>query len=65
MSRSDLKELGERLDEGECGLVVVAAADVSARVEAAITHAEKVTEKQLQADESALDADIDEANAEN
>ena len=64
MSRSDLKELGERLDEGECGLVVVAAADVSARVEAAITHAEKVTEKQLQADESALDADVDEAGAE-
>ena len=32
MSRSDLKDLGELLDEGQSGLVVVAATDVEERV---------------------------------
>ncbi len=31
MSRSDLKELGESLDEGEAGLIVVAVSDMGAR----------------------------------
>ena len=39
MSRSDLKDLGELLDAGTSGLVVVAAADVEARVEAASSAA--------------------------
>ena len=61
MSRSDLKELGELLDDGESGLVVVAATDLEAHVEEAITRAAKLEKKQLQADQEALAAEIDDA----
>ena len=61
MSRSDLKELGELLDDGQSGLIVVAATDVERRVEEAIKRADKLTKKQLRADEKALEKEIDEA----
>jgi uncharacterized membrane protein len=61
MSRSDLKELGELLDEGESGLIVIAATDLEARVDAAIKLAAKRTKKELRADEKALEKEIDEA----
>jgi uncharacterized membrane protein len=61
MSRGDLKELGEVLDDGQSGLVVIAATDMEARVEEAISRATKVEKKQLQADEKALEAEIDDA----
>lgn len=59
MKRSDLKELGELLDNGKSGLVVVAAADVADRVSAAITRAQKRAKAQLQADVNAMKKDID------
>jgi hypothetical protein len=59
MSRSDLKSLGELLDSGTSGLLVVAATDVAARVDAAITHAKKRAKAQLQADTDALKKEID------
>ncbi len=52
MSRHDLKELGERLDEGTAGLVVVAVSDMGAKVERAMQRAEKLQRKQLEADVS-------------
>lgn len=61
MSRSDLKELGELLDDGQSGLVVVAATDMEAHVEQAIKRSKKITKKQLRADEKALEKEIDEA----
>ncbi len=64
MSRSDLKELGEHLDAGQTGLVVVAAANVSEKVEAALERADNVVTKQLDADEKAIDADVEEAESE-
>ena len=57
MSRSDLKELGEGLDKGQAGLVVVAIADMEAKVEAAMKRAEKIQAKQLKADQAAIEAD--------
>ena len=63
MKRSDLKDLGELLDNGTSGLVVVAATDVEARVEAAITRAQKRAKAQLQADANALKKDIDNMRA--
>ena len=63
MSRSDLKELGEGLDAGEAGLVVVAVADNEARVRDALKRADKVIEKQIKADEKAIEADAKEASA--
>ena len=57
MSRHDLKELGEQLDTGEAGLVVVAVADMGARVQRAMKRAEKLEEKQLKADTEAIERD--------
>ncbi|WP_167001808.1 DUF1269 domain-containing protein [Mumia sp. ZJ430] len=62
MSRHDLKELGELLDDGQSGLVVVAATDMESRVEGTLRRAAKVTKKELRADEKALEAEIDEAS---
>ena len=59
MKRSDLKELGELLDNGKSGLVVVAASDVASKVEAAITRAKKRAKAQLQADVDAMKKEID------
>ena len=42
MSRHDLKELGEHLDAGQAGLVVVAVADMGAKVEEAMRRATKL-----------------------
>ena len=61
MSRSDLKELGEALDAGEAGLVVVAVADMESKIEAAMKHAEKVESKQLKADQKQLETEAKEA----
>ena len=57
MSRSDLKELGEGLDAGQAGLVVVAVSDMESKVEAAMAHAQKVQAKELKADQAAIEAD--------
>ena len=61
MSRGDLKDLGELLDNGQSGLVVVAATDMEAHVEQAISRAAKIEKKQLRADEKALEGEIEEA----
>jgi uncharacterized membrane protein len=57
MSRSDLKELGEALDNGQAGLVVVAVADVESKVEAAMKRAQKIQAKQLKVDQKAIESD--------
>jgi uncharacterized membrane protein len=45
MSRHDLKELGEHLDAGTAGLVVVAVSDMGAKVEQAMKRAAKLEQK--------------------
>jgi uncharacterized membrane protein len=57
MSRHDLKELGEQLDTGEAGLVVVAVSDMGAKVQRAMKRAQKLEEKQLKADTEELERD--------
>jgi uncharacterized membrane protein len=61
MSRSDLKELGEHLDAGQAGLVVVGVSDMGAKIEQAMRRAEKVQAKQLKADTAAIEADARDA----
>ncbi len=61
MSRGDLKDLGESLDEGEAGLVVVAVSDMEAKVRSSMKRATKVEEKQLKTDQKELEADAAEA----
>lgn len=63
MKRSDLKDLGELLDNGTSGLLVVAATDVEARVDAAITKAKKRAKAQLRADTDALKREIESRRA--
>ena len=63
MSRHDLKELGEQLDSGQAGLVVVAVSDMGAKVERAMKRAEKLEQKQLKADTEALERDAKAAGA--
>jgi uncharacterized membrane protein len=57
MSRKDLKELGEHLDSGQAGLVVVAVSDMEAKVERAMKQARKIEARQLKADTAAIEAD--------
>ena len=57
LSRSDLKELGEHLDAGQAGLVVVGVSDMGAKIERAMAHAEKVQAKQLKADSAEIESD--------
>jgi uncharacterized membrane protein len=58
MSRSDLKELGELLDNGTSGLVVVAATNVETMVEDATKRAKRRTKAQLQADVDAMKKEL-------
>src|SRR3954447_5442600 len=57
MSRHDLKELGEHLDAGQAGLVVVAVTDMGAKVEQAMARAAKLQQKQLEADTAEIERD--------
>jgi len=57
MSRQDLKELGEHLDAGQAGLVVVGVSDMGAKIEREMKRARKIEEKQLKADNAEIEAD--------
>jgi uncharacterized membrane protein len=57
MSRHDLKELGEQLDSGQAGLVVVGVSDMGAKIERSMKKARKLEEKQLKADPAEIEAD--------
>ena len=64
MSRDDLKDLGQHLDEGQAGLIVVGVSDTAAKVEAALKKAEKVSKKEIKADQEALEKAAEEAQKE-
>lgn len=57
MSRGDLKELGEYLDTGQAGLVVVGVSDMGAKIEREMRRAEKVQTKQMKADVEEIEQD--------
>jgi uncharacterized membrane protein len=63
MSRNDLKELGEHLDTGQAGLVVVAVSDMGAKVERAMARASKLEQKQIEADTDEIERDASAATA--
>src|SRR5271169_3224823 len=63
MSRKDLKELGEHLDAGQAGLVVVAVSDMEARIEREMKKARKVEARELKADTAQIEADAKSAEA--
>jgi uncharacterized membrane protein len=57
MSRHDLKEIGEHLDAGQAGLIVVALSDMGAKVERAMQRAAKLEQKELKADTEEIERD--------
>ena len=63
MSRHDLKELGEHLDTGQAGLVVVGMSDMGAKIEREMRRAENVQKKQLKADVEDIERDAKSAGA--
>jgi uncharacterized membrane protein len=63
MSRKDLKELGEHLDAGQAGLVVVAVSDMEAKIEREMKKARKVEARELKADTAQIEADAKSAEA--
>jgi uncharacterized membrane protein len=63
MSRRDLKELGEHLDTGDAGLVVIAVSDMGAKVERAMERAAKVEARRLEADPAEIEQDAKTAGA--
>jgi uncharacterized membrane protein len=61
MSRSEAKELGDFIDPGEAGLIVVGEDKVEDAVAAAVTRAEKRTAKELDVDPKDVDRTLQEA----
>jgi uncharacterized membrane protein len=55
MSRSRAKELGDFIDPGEAGLVVVGESKVEAAIQKAVTRAEKQTAEELGVDPKDID----------
>jgi uncharacterized membrane protein len=62
MSRADLKDIGESLDYGQAGLVVIAATDVGDRVANALKSAKKVVKKAVKANQKELDKELEAAS---
>jgi uncharacterized membrane protein len=61
MSRSDLKEIGEMLDESEAALIVVGEATIERAVEEATRRAKKEMKKEVRADAKEMERAIDKA----
>jgi uncharacterized membrane protein len=61
MSRKDLKEVGEMLDESEAALIVVGEATVERAVEEQTRHAKKEMKKEVRAQAKEIEKAIDEA----
>ena len=58
MSRDDMKELGDLLDEGQAALIVVGESRVQEQLDKALTRAQKSIEKEIDADSKELEREI-------
>jgi len=61
MSRGDLKELGEALDEGEAALVVIGESRLEEVLNKELKKAARTYEKQVDADAAELRRELDKA----
>ncbi len=61
MSRGDMKELGEILDEGQAALVVVGQSRVSEQLDKALSRSEKSIEREIDLDADSFDKELKEA----
>jgi hypothetical protein len=58
MTNSDLKEIGEMLDESEAALIVVGEATLERGVDEAIKHAKKEMKKEVRTDAKEIERAI-------
>lgn len=63
ISRGDLKEVGEVLQEGNAGLIVLAGVDAEKRVDEAISASDRIVKKELKLDRKELDRELKEIEA--
>ena len=61
ISRGDLKNLGEALDEGSAALIVLGESKIEEQLEKALARSNKLIEKQVDADADELERQIDAA----
>ena len=61
LSRGDLKELGEELDQGTAAVIVLGESKLDEQLEKAMSRANKLIEKQVDADADELEREIDSA----
>jgi uncharacterized membrane protein len=61
MSRSEAKELGDFIDPGEAGLVVVGESKIAVPLQRAVTRAEKQTAKELDVNPKDVDKILEQA----
>jgi uncharacterized membrane protein len=61
MSRSDVKELGDFIDAGQAALIVIAESRVQEQLEKELVRANKMIEKQVDADAKELEKELDKA----
>ena len=61
MSRGDLKDLGEALDEGDAALIVIGESKVDEQIEKAAKRARKILQKEVDADAADLKKEIEAA----
>lgn len=64
MSRDDMKELGDLLDDGQAALVVIGESRVQEQLDKALTRAQKSIEKEIDADSKELEKELKEAEKE-
>ncbi len=63
MSRADVKEIGELLDEGEAGLVVIGTSKVEEQIAKALERAQRQITKELDANSDELEQQLSKASA--
>jgi uncharacterized membrane protein len=61
VSRGDLKELGDELEQGTAAVIVLGESKIEEQLEKAMTRADKLIEKQVDADADELEREIDAA----
>jgi uncharacterized membrane protein len=62
MSRGDLKDLGETLDEGQGAIIVIGESKLEEQLEKALVRANRLLEKELDAEADELKKEIEAAN---
>jgi hypothetical protein len=59
MSRKDVTELGEHLDDGQAALIVIGKSRIQKQLDKALTRAETTEEREIDADGAELAKELD------